>query len=182
MSIQAAMEELMETSYRTPGGRKGRAKQAWMRKFSGAVEKAGKSVDWDAAHHYFFQKMDPLAAAKTYLSRRKEHHDWAESSGLLERVRLRLEKKKTYKQARAEILAYLKKEGWAVKDTLKIPHATAPGEWGIGAPASVRLWFKAQAVYYGMGNSFKLARSLHIDDLRTMTPEMFMAHVKRWAK
>ena len=48
--------------YRTPKGRKGKQKQAWMKKYSDLL--GGGKIDWDAAHHFYFQKMSPEQAAK----------------------------------------------------------------------------------------------------------------------
>ena len=85
---------------------------------------------------------------------------------------------KTFKQARGEILQYLRDvEGWSVEYNLAIPHATSPYE-------DVRLWFKPQAVYMDEGYrgrfSYKDARSIWIPDLRKVTPQEFLAYVERW--
>lgn len=53
-------------------------------------------------------------------------------------------KQKTFLEARQAILELLKSKGWKVVTGLKIPHATSPD-------FKLRLWFKAQAVYYTQG-------------------------------
>jgi hypothetical protein len=82
----------------------------------------------------------------------------------------------TFKQARAAILDHLRKEGWSLSSlTLKIPHATAPS--GL-----LRLWFKAQAVYFTKGNvhKFNAARTVMYDlDIRQMDGPKFLAMVQR---
>lgn len=84
---------------------------------------------------------------------------------------------RTYAQARADIIAHLQKQGWTVKPSLKIPHATDP-------TGEIRLWFKPQAIWYTAEgrHDFKNARSLWIDDIRKMTPEQFEAEVLRHLK
>ena len=71
----------------------------------------------------------------------------------------------TFKQATSAHLQALAARGWAVKGTLKVPHATAPG-------GSVRLFFKAQAVYACAGGSLAQARSLHVDPREVSTDEL----------
>lgn len=93
-----------------------------------------------------------------------------------------LEKGPTFEASRQAILAHLKEKGWSLSGTgrdgrpLKVQHATSPD-------GQVRLWFKAQAVYYTFGNqhSFGSARSVH-SDIRTMTPEAFVADAMSFAK
>ena len=81
----------------------------------------------------------------------------------------------TFQAARDAVLDYLKGEGWKVVGGLKIPHATSPD-------GEVRLWFKAQAVYYSKGSphEFRMARSVH-SDIRTMTPEKFVKDAMDYA-
>lgn len=85
-------------------------------------------------------------------------------------------KRPTFKAALTAIATHLKKEGWEVKEGLKIPHATSPDD-------DVRVYFKTQAVYYDRGPpySYKSARSLHID-IRDLDGPGFVKEVKRWAK
>lgn len=89
-------------------------------------------------------------------------------------------KRPTFQAAKAAILAYLQQQGWKVNPHLKVPHATSPD-------GELRLWFKAQAVYYSWGDKHTLgdARSLH-SDIRDMTPEAFVAEAERlgrsWGK
>ena len=88
-------------------------------------------------------------------------------------------KKKTFPQARKEILEHLKRQGWEVKDNLKVPWAKDPDK-------DIQIWFKAQAIY-GVGGldggrqkaNFGAARSMHTD-IRESTPEEFVKDVKRW--
>jgi hypothetical protein len=79
--------------------------------------------------------------------------------------------KETFVVARTRILDHLGKEGWKVTAHLKIPKAQKE---------DTTLWFKPQAVYMGQRNDFGNARSIHIDDIRGMSTDDFMAHVKRW--
>ncbi len=77
----------------------------------------------------------------------------------------------TFAEARTAILDYLQARGWSLSSrSLKTPHATSPS-------GGVRLWFKAQAVYYSLGDrhDFGDARSLHVD-IRTGTAD----HFHRW--
>ena len=70
----------------------------------------------------------------------------------------------TYKQATASHIAALAALGWATSPALKVPHATSPC-------GSVRLFFKAQAVYAASGRAaLGQARSLHVDS-RTVDTE-----------
>lgn len=95
---------------------------------------------------------------------------------LAERVAVRIAKSKTFAEAKAELLAYLEKEGWKLSSkTLKIPYATSPD-------GTIRLWFKAQAIYYTQGTDHNMgaARSIHSEDIRKMSPEHFMKQVERW--
>ena len=71
---------------------------------------------------------------------------------------------RTFKAAQADIFAYLRANGWTVRDNLKVPWAEPPGK-------SYRLWFKAQAVYLN-------EHSLHVD-IRDLSPAQFMVHVSR---
>jgi hypothetical protein len=67
----------------------------------------------------------------------------------------------TFKQAQADILDYLEKNGWTVKRGLKIPHATKDG---------VKLWFKKQAIYASNAQlQFGSARSLTWIDPRKIS-------------
>lgn len=74
-------------------------------------------------------------------------------------------KRKTFRECRAELLAFLTAQGWAVDDTLKTPHATSPD----GTP---RLYFKTQAIYlsetYAGRHTFAGARSL-VSDMREVS-------------
>lgn len=89
----------------------------------------------------------------------------------------------TFEQARGEALDALKKDGWKVNDSLKIPHATSPD-------GKLRLWFKAQAVWYtfdpdpgrGKSHDFKGARSTWMNDIRKMDTQKFMSEVDRFKK
>jgi len=89
----------------------------------------------------------------------------------------------TFEQARQEALTALKGEGWKVTQGLKIPHATSPD-------GKLRLWFKAQAVWYtfdpdpghGRSHDFKGARSTWMDDIRKMDGQKFLAEVDRFKK
>ena len=81
---------------------------------------------------------------------------------------------KTYKQAQADIMTGLEKEGWKVNRTLKVPHATSPH-------GDFKLFFKSQAIYktHGKGDLGN-ARSLHLPDIRAMDFDGFASHLKRW--
>lgn len=88
----------------------------------------------------------------------------------------------TFQAARAAILDDLQRRGWKVVAGLKIPHATSPH-------GQLRLWFKAQAVYFTEdlsarsdrnGHTFGNARTISYDlDIRTLTPDEFYAYLKR---
>ena len=80
----------------------------------------------------------------------------------------RARRSETFAEARTRLLDLLGKEGWKVTAHLKIPKAQK-GEW--------TLWFKPQAVYMGQHNNFGDARSMHIDDIRDMSTDAFMASV-----
>lgn len=84
---------------------------------------------------------------------------------------------RTFPQARAEILALLKKKDWDVVPNLKVPHATLRGRPGI------RLWFKAQAVYYEKGSApfnFGSAHTVSYDlDIRKMSAEQFLSFITK---
>ena len=66
----------------------------------------------------------------------------------------------TFKQAHTRIVTTLRNAGWASSPAWTVPYLTSPD-------GRVRLWFKAQAIYYSRGNSHSLsgARSL-CDDPR----------------
>jgi len=85
-------------------------------------------------------------------------------------------KKPTYAKARRDILAYLGSEGWDLSSpSLKVPHATSPG-------GSMRLYFKTQSVHLDDGGkpfSLGASRSMWLD-IRELTPQQFLEHVKRW--
>lgn len=87
----------------------------------------------------------------------------------------------TFEQVKSAILDHLRDSGWTVVSSLKIPHAT-------NRDKTVRLWFKAQAVYIDQDSSgkgqfdFKNARSVHIPDLRRESPESFLKHIENWTK
>lgn len=85
-------------------------------------------------------------------------------------------KKQTFVEAKTDILAHLKKEGWAVKDGLAVPHATSPD-------GEVRVWFKPQAVLMSKGNNHSLgaARSMWTD-IRSMSGPTFLKEVEKWSK
>lgn len=69
-------------------------------------------------------------------------------------------KQKTYAQTFAEFMDALEKDGWTLKRSLKIPHATSPD-------GKHKLWFKTQAVYQSRGDQgFGDARTLTYNDLR----------------
>jgi len=84
----------------------------------------------------------------------------------------------TFQAAQAAIMALLEKERWKVTRGLKIPYATSPS-------GELRLWFKAQAVYFTevpdprvARHEFGAARTLSYDlDIRTITPEQFLSLV-----
>ncbi len=84
--------------------------------------------------------------------------------------------KKTYAQARQEILDYLKSVDWDVSlPTLKVPYATSPDK-------TIRLWFKPQAVYFTQADTgahhFSNARTVAYDfDYRSMSPADFLETV-----
>lgn len=88
----------------------------------------------------------------------------------------------TFQAARSAILDDLQRRGWKVVSGLKIPHATSPH-------GQLRLWFKAQAVYFTEdlnarsdrnGHAFGHARTISYDlDIRTLTPDEFYAYLKR---
>jgi hypothetical protein len=86
--------------------------------------------------------------------------------------------KPTFVEAKQAILDYLGKEGWKLSAPgLKVMHATSKD-------GKVRLWFKAQAVYftYSTGrHDFGEAHSLH-SDIRSMTPEAFVKDADKDAR
>ena len=76
---------------------------------------------------------------------------------------------KTFAQARADIFAHLKAEGWTVKEydasrmkPMKVPWAKSPN-------GQDTLWFKAQAVYLNVHSLF--------EDIRNVTPQAFLKTV-----
>lgn len=76
---------------------------------------------------------------------------------------------KTFAQARADIFAHLKAEGWTVKEydasrmkPMKVPWAKSPNRQDT-------LWFKAQAVYLNVHSLF--------EDIRNVTPQAFLKTV-----
>lgn len=81
---------------------------------------------------------------------------------------------KTYAQAKSDILKHLATEGWQVSDaSLKVPHATL---------GNLRLYFKAQAVYFTQGERHTLgdARTVSYDlDTRKLTCEEFVTYIAR---
>lgn len=85
---------------------------------------------------------------------------------------------RTFKVARQEILDHLNNAGWNISDpTLKIPHATSPD-------GTLRLWFKAQAVYYTKSNEKKHkpkdARTVSYDlDIRKVSPQNFLDWIEK---
>lgn len=103
--------------------------------------------------------------------------DWKRLAGI-ESTRPGLnEKKKTYPEAKKEIMDYLAKEGWKVSGPLKVPHATLDKDF--------RLWFKPQAVYYSVGHPHKLgdARTVSYDfDIRKMDGPKFLTTIERMFK
>lgn len=89
----------------------------------------------------------------------------------------RTAKRKTFKEGRDEILAFLKSKGWTVKDNLKVPHATSRDK-------TIRVFFKTQAVYLATDANklnFKGAHSMHLD-LRTTTGDKFLREAENFAK
>jgi len=81
--------------------------------------------------------------------------------------------RKTFLAARAEMLAFLRSEGWKVKSDLKFPHAISPN-------GRVHLYFKPQAVYIGEGiSSMGDTRSMWID-IRDVDGPTFMRAVEEF--
>lgn len=86
-------------------------------------------------------------------------------------------KRPTFAAAQAAILDALAADGWTVVRGLKVPHATK---------GPVRLWFKPQAVYkekLGINYwkerfDFHAARSLHVPDIRDISPAKFAAYAE----
>jgi hypothetical protein len=158
---------------------------------SGALWKKGDPPDsikkYFRAHSDFQESVDEGKSLKHRIKDAEKHAKMDPKSGwgkhlrkLKKKVRgeeVEEGKRPTFKAARAALLDHLEKEGWTVKKHLKVPHAT--DHWKEN-----RLYFKAQAVYLGGGHpgaSLGDARSLHID-IRDVTPEQFMQHVKRWTR
>lgn len=97
-------------------------------------------------------------------------------------VRRFLAAKKTFKEAREQVFAFLKKRGWNVAENLTVPHATSPD-------GKVRLWFKSQAVYAAHKEraeegknplDFKNSHSMTSDLREDADEQKFMALVERW--
>jgi len=93
-------------------------------------------------------------------------------------------KRKTFAQARSEILDRLQSSGWALKRNLKVPHATSPD-------GDLRLWFKTQAVYatcdrsrssFGNQHKFTNARSITGEsiDIRDEDVTRFIDYARKW--
>jgi len=78
--------------------------------------------------------------------------------------------KKTWAQAKSDILDYLEQEGWKVSDRrLKTPHATDPYD-------DFTLWFRKQAIWLGKGKTIRGAHTTWLDP-RDMTPQQFVMAV-----
>jgi uncharacterized protein with PIN domain len=91
--------------------------------------------------------------------------------------------KRTYAIAQRELIAFLQTKGWdmtlsGLRGPLKVPYITSPDK-------GVRLWFKAQAIYYTTvqgwheKHDFKSASSVHLYDFRENTPEQTVQHLSR---
>ncbi len=81
-------------------------------------------------------------------------------------------RRRTFAQARADILDRLRQKQWTVKANLKIPHATSPD-------GDVRLWFKPQAVHFTCGVSHQAgdARTIMYDlDIRKVDPDKLITY------
>lgn len=91
----------------------------------------------------------------------------------------RPDRQKTYAQARVAIFRELARKGWQLSPmTLKVPHATHP-------EGHFKLWFKPQAVHYGVSSHGRfldasLARSLHGPDIRKVPAEYFVGWVEQF--
>lgn len=96
----------------------------------------------------------------------------ASVSGSLESL-VSAARKQTFKVARANLFDHLRKNGWMVKDTLKVPWAEEPD-------GDLRLWFKPQAVWVG-GRALNTARSTWMD-IREYTPEQFLSELRKTLK
>ena len=83
----------------------------------------------------------------------------------------------TFAEVRKVILDYLRKEGWKVKDDLKIPYA-------VSSDGKIRLWFKTQAVYGDTegGTNIQSAHSWISDIRKHSNPESFMKEIKWWSE
>ena len=85
---------------------------------------------------------------------------------------------KTYKVARDELLQKFAENGWKVSDpSLKVTHATSPD-------GTLRIWFKAQAVYFDKANNkkhnFRNARTLSYDlDIRKYDPQKIIDYIQK---
>lgn len=84
-------------------------------------------------------------------------------------------RRRTFMEARSEILAFLRGERWTVKSDLKYPHAISPD-------GRVHLYFKPQAVYLGMaGAGMGNTRSMWVD-IRDIDGPSFMRAVEADAR
>jgi hypothetical protein len=78
----------------------------------------------------------------------------------------------TFAQARACHLAGLAALGWTVAAHLKVPHATRRD--------GLRLWFRPQAVYAGLGTDFGAARSV-VEDSRAVSTAALIGRAEHLA-
>lgn len=78
----------------------------------------------------------------------------------------------TFAKAKIRIMSELVSEGWEVKSGLKIPYAMK---------GNVRIWFKPQAIYWGFGNNFGDARSMHIE-IRGVPAKKILEAVEYYTK
>lgn len=107
--------------------------------------------------------------------------NWLDTAKSVSRDVSKTAAKKTFEQAKTEIFAALKADGWKIVENLKIPHATSKDN-------RFRLWFKAQAVYMSFSedgrnrtNDMGGARSMHVD-IRDVDGPGFLKEVERWEK
>lgn len=87
---------------------------------------------------------------------------------------------KTYAEAQAGVLDYLKSKHWKLSSSdLKVPYATSPD-------GEVRLWFKKQAVYFSYGNVHNLngARTVSYDtnEIKKKTPQQWVEDAEARAR
>lgn len=76
-------------------------------------------------------------------------------------------KRKTFREARQELLDYLRSKGWKVDTSYKLPQATSPR-------GDVRAYFKSEAVYYSVGENLSFKNSWSMGaDIRQVAPERF---------